>query len=178
MENAAVLPMQAITELAKEHWQNKNLDALKSLLEENPDQVIIAYYIGLIHHDRGDTKKAIKFWQQALRIDEDHFPSLKALAIVWKEEEPAAAAECLEQIEELGKAELADFLLLGDLYFKAELFDAAHHAYICATEVDPDSGEPYLRLAILHVKWGQHSLEQANSRNKKKFDLEDLLATK
>jgi cytochrome c-type biogenesis protein CcmH/NrfG len=165
-------------QVARQLWENKDLEALRELLQKQPEEIMAAYYIGLIYYDRGDEKKAIKFWEQVLVLHEDHCPSLRALAMVCKDikDKVDDAIHYLEKLDDLDQAGANDYLLLGDLYLQIGLFDAAQHAYSYAIDIEPDSPEPFFRLAILQVKWAGLFLGKGNDLSKTKLSVEDLLS--
>lgn len=175
------VPTVTLDEIAKELFQAKDIDGLGALNVSHPNSIFIPYYIGLIHHDRGERTKACKSWLQALHIKDDHLPSLRALAMTLTDgdkDDKLQAIECLEKIDDIGKADAADYLKLGDLYFAIEEYGAAHDIYMVASEIDPDNSEPYKRLAILHVKHAGFFLKKISvPAGKKKMTIEDLFAT-
>ncbi len=124
-------------------YKNGEIEQARELLtryyKQNPDSASVNRLLGGIYLTLGDTDTAKAHLLRAVRINPDDVESIKMLGqLALTKGAPTEAIEYFRQViaKEAGKAE--NYFNLGYSYSVARQADAARHAYLQATELDPE----------------------------------------
>ncbi|MFQ5674666.1 MAG: tetratricopeptide repeat protein, partial [bacterium] len=109
-------------------------------------------------NDDGHSPLALSYTQQALEIDENYAPALRALgAINLKLGDLSSALRALDRSLAINPNQELAWSDLGDLYLKMEVYDKAVAAFEHALEINPD------------LQAAQSGLEMATEKNRPAF---------
>ena len=137
-----------------------SLEKLPQLLTKDPDELVT---IGVAYWKKGEFKKAIKPFKQAIRIDPDyayaHLCIGRAYGELGRYTEAIDAAKQVIRID----PDYADaHYNLGYTYGKLGRYTEAIDAYKQAIRIDPDSAKVHYNLGITYLMFGAYgsALEQ------------------
>ena len=128
---------------------------------DNPDFfAYVLFYMSMIEARRGELDLAVEKLEQARAADpvnELELPAMKEIAAAFtKAGSHGEAADFYEQITKKRPEDFSAWLTLGTSRHRAEQINAAHAAYLRASELHPDSPLVWHNLGLLASDQGQH----------------------
>jgi tetratricopeptide (TPR) repeat protein len=137
---------------------NDAISEFESVVESDaPDteKSIALTYMGIIYDDRGEYKKAIEYYQRALKYDKNNVVTYRNLALAYKHMgDLDEAAHTIEKGLELDPGNVNNQILLGNiLYEKGDLIGALMR-FEKALEIDSNNATALYNLALTLIKKG------------------------
>lgn len=129
----------------------KALDLLDEAERFLPDDPNVERYRGLCEESRGDRDRAKAAYENAVRKDPHHVPSLTSLAWVQLQQgHPESAREILEDALRANPEDPQILYFLGLLHFTLGQEDRAEQAWIRSSELAPDFARVHQNLGTLY----------------------------
>ncbi len=129
-------------------WAVRQLTRMDQLL---PQKYYIKFFLGLAHISLGEPKKAIRFLEEALKLDpkEEDVPSIYCyMGICFRDmEEYRKAVTVLEKGVQVDSERTDIFNLMGFCHFKLKEHEKAIEAFHRVLELNPASAIDYANIA-------------------------------
>ncbi|MFQ5722891.1 MAG: tetratricopeptide repeat protein [Terriglobia bacterium] len=123
------------------------------------------YAAGMEYLQAGQPERAIEEFQQALRFDAHHVPTLLEMAdLLSSRDRIFEAFRALQQIPSQTPDSARQRLLLARCLFHIRKFPQAREEFHHSLELDPSLAEPHLALAIIEAEQGRLAEAQEHIR--------------
>jgi tetratricopeptide (TPR) repeat protein len=149
---------------------DKALSYYQRYLEIHPRDPDIHFQVGLLYQKKGDREKAMSFYKQAVDLDPQELPAHLAMAELYEEQNSTAAAIAEYQVAAaLQSANPLIALRLGNLYYRAQQWEDAWHAFKSVEALSPQEPSVYYWLA--RVAEERKNFKEAAEYSEKAFNV-------
>jgi len=159
-EGATEVTIGQALEYAIRLHRSAQLDAAETLysriIEAVPDHADAMHFLGVLHHQRGNSAQAIALIREASKLIPNHADCLINLGNVLAETgELEQAADAYRKALEISPERADVFNNLGVVFKVQSRWDEAEQSYLHAIELNPDGTNAYNNLGLLYAAKGQ-----------------------
>ena len=141
-------------------YLNNAISYLNEVVESdapNLEKAIALTYIGIIHDDKNNYKKAIEFYQRALKYDDKSTIAYRNLAISYRHlKDYEAATKTIKKALEIEPNNIQNRILFGNILYEQGNYNKAISEYEEVLKIKPEAAA-YHNLALALFKTGKES---------------------